>query len=510
MTNPDACLLDSSETSSLFRLNWSDLPICLKGLILIVLPMCSLLFVSVANGITDRKQTEADSEAKASIRAQDRAHDLLKVLLHADTAVRAYALTQDPVLLQPYERALANYPSLVQAIEQTSDGALAAAARNAFEAVKRAKSYAENRFPQIGGPGSTVLLLDEDASKAKFRLELAKFERDPSPFLEESRKRLLSMRRLSRAADILAAAVAIFGFILFMYLWRASEPPIQRARQLIAKNSDLARALAGAKEASEHKSRFLANMSHELRAPLNSIIGFTEIVYDKRAGELTETQEEFLGDSLRSARHLLALIDDILDLEKIAAGHLQLRPELFDLHHLIEETIHELRVAAATKNTSLSCELDELVRRVFLDRRKTKQILLNLVANALKFTPEGGRVGVRAQAAGIGRCVLEIEDTGVGISAEGQTRLFREFEQLESTSTNRLQGTGLGLALTKKLVEAQGGTITVTSQVDVGSTFRVMLPTALESRVQIAGTPAPGGFGKTVLPVGSEERRTSH
>ena len=420
MNNRDGRLFTTPEDSNLIERYWSGLPLRLKGVIVIALPMCALLFVSTANIFTDRKQGEADRATQPTALAQ----------------------------------------------------------------------------------------------------------------AEVSRRQLSSLRRISRAADVFAIAVAIFGFIFSLYLLNrviiarlaaaceatealaaglpiplrpggkdeigaliagmrhASELLIEREQQLVAKNADLARALASVKEASKHKSRFLANMSHELRTPLNSIIGFTEVVHDKRAGELTETQEEFLGDSLRSARHLLALINDILDLEKIAAGHLVLRPELFDLHQLIGETIHELSVTAAAKNVGLSAELDDLVRRVFLDRQKTKQILLNLVTNALKFTAEGGRVRVSARAAGIGRCVLEIEDTGVGISAEGQTRLFREFEQLESTSTKRLPGTGLGLALTKKLVEAQSGTIAVASRVDVGSTFCVMLPSALEPRLLEVGAAA--------------------
>jgi signal transduction histidine kinase/CheY-like chemotaxis protein len=293
---------------------------------------------------------------------------------------------------------------------------------------------------------------------------------------------------------------ALFSAWLLRKMKRASAPLIDQNRHLAGRNAELEEALKSLREASAHKSRFLAHMSHELRTPLNSIIGFTEVICDKRAGPLTEIQEEFLGDSLRSARHLLALINDILDLEKIAAGHLVLSPEPFDLHLLIEETVHELSILAAVeKKVRLSSELDELVRRVVLDRQKTKQILINLLTNAIKFTPDGGGVTVRARAAGTGRCVLEIEDTGVGISEDGQKRLFREFEQLELAPSQRLQGTGLGLALTRKLVEAQGGTIAVSSQAGVGSTFCVMLPTTIELPPQaamhaamLAAMPTPG------------------
>src|SRR5579863_1579444 len=298
-------------------------------------------------------------------------------------------------------------------------------------------------------------------------------------------RQLLADQRLDRALNILALPAALLAVLLSAWVFsgmrRASALLVDRNSRLAAGNEELEDALKSMREASAHKSRFLAHMSHELRTPLNSIIGFTEVICDKRAGPLTEIQEEFLGDSLRSARHLLALINDILDLEKIAAGHLVLNPEPLDLDLLIEETIHELSILAALeKKVRVSSELDERVRYVVLDRQKTKQILINLLTNAIKFTPDSGRVTVRTRAAGTGRCVLEVEDTGIGISEDGQTRLFHEFEQLELAQSKRLQGTGLGLVLTKKLVEAQGGTIAVSSQVGVGSTFCVMLPTVLE------------------------------
>ena len=240
--------------------------------------------------------------------------------------------------------------------------------------------------------------------------------------------------------------------------------------------------LAGVREASEHKSRFMANMSHELRTPLNSIIGFTEILYDKSAGDINETQEEFLGDSLRSARHLLALINDMLDLEKIAKGRGELTLERFDVHRLVLETVHELSVMAAANHVRIVTELDDRLTWVFLDHKKIKQVLLNLLMNGVKFTPSGGLVTVRARATGNERWILEVRDTGIGISERDQTRLFREFEQLETSASKRFQGTGLGLALVKNLVEAQGGFMAVASSPSAGSTFSAILPITLEGR----------------------------
>jgi PAS domain S-box-containing protein len=262
--------------------------------------------------------------------------------------------------------------------------------------------------------------------------------------------------------------------------------------QLVAANEALEQALASAREASEHKSRFMAKMSHELRTPLNSIIGFNEILLDKKAGEINEIQEEFLGDSLRSARLLLALINDILDLEKVAAGRRELSLERFDVHQLVRETVNEVSVLAAANQVRLAAETDSRVRFVFLDRQKIKQVLLNLATNAVKFTLADGLVTVRARAAGNERWVLEVQDTGIGISEQDQARLFHEFEQLENPASKRFPGTGLGLALSRDMVEAQGGAIAVVSAVGVGSTFSAILPVSLERRKAAAPDRAGG------------------
>jgi len=256
----------------------------------------------------------------------------------------------------------------------------------------------------------------------------------------------------------------------------------QANRRLVVSNRDLESALARLQEELENKSRFLANMSHELRSPLNSIIGFGEILLDRKAGEINALQEEFLGDCQRSARHLLSLINDIFDLEKVAAGQRDLTLEHFDAHQLVRETVTEVGVTAASRQLELLVEADDRIRLVFLDRRKTKQVLLSLVMNAVKFTPDGGTVIVRTRIAGSKRWVIEIEDTGVGISADDQTRLFREFEQRENSTSKDFKGTGLGLVLVRNLVEAQGGSITVESSVGVGSTFSVTLPLTVERR----------------------------
>jgi signal transduction histidine kinase len=444
----------------------------------IALPALALIFVSVANVAVDGKERDSDRIIRASIEARTRGPETLAAMVSAEAGVQGYALTLNPALLKPYREALARSQNPGQTWGR-------AAVRNTLAAMARIEKYVDTQFLRAEDPRLTVLLAEEKESLDKLRQETDRFEHDQDLVIDLQYRRLFANRRVERGLTFFGLPAAFFATLFCAWILNrtrlASAVLVERNSQLGGKNDELEEGLKSLREASAHKSRFLAHMSHELRTPLNSIIGFTEVVCDKRTGPLTAIQEEFLGDSLRSARHLLALINDILDLEKIAAGHLVLTPEPLDLHLLIEETLQEVSILAAVeKKVHLSSQLDDLVRRVVLDHQKTKQILINLLTNAIKFTPDGGRVTVRGRAAGIGRCMLEVEDTGVGISENDRARLFREFEQLEVAPSKRMQGTGLGLALTKKLVEAQGGTIAVSSEVGVGSTFFVMLPTILE------------------------------
>jgi len=226
--------------------------------------------------------------------------------------------------------------------------------------------------------------------------------------------------------------------------------------------------------ASRHKSEFLANMSHELRTPLNAIIGFSEILAEKMFGEINEKQTEYLQDILESGRHLLSLINDILDLSKIEAGRMELELSDFDLPNAIENALILVRERASRREIRLASTIDERLGMIGGDERKVKQVLLNLLSNALKFTPEGGRIDVRA---GVHDGVAEVSvaDTGIGIAPADQDAVFEEFRQV-GTADKKAEGTGLGLALSRKFIELHGGRIWVKSGVGVGSTFIFTLP----------------------------------
>jgi PAS domain S-box-containing protein len=229
-------------------------------------------------------------------------------------------------------------------------------------------------------------------------------------------------------------------------------------------------------KASRMKSEFLANMSHELRTPLNGIIGFTEVLTDLKAGTLNPKQLEYLSYVLSSSRHLLQLINDVLDLAKVEAGRMEFFPEGFSIVTAIEDMCAVAKAIAQKKNIGIQVVVADDLETVTVDQQKFKQIVYNLLSNAVKFTDEGGQVEVIANRLDGQRFRLSVRDTGIGIKAEDLQRLFKEFEQLETGTDRRFEGTGLGLALTKKLVELQGGFISVESDSGKGSTFSVVLP----------------------------------
>ncbi len=227
--------------------------------------------------------------------------------------------------------------------------------------------------------------------------------------------------------------------------------------------------------ASQHKSEFLANMSHELRTPLNAIIGFSEVLLERMFGELNDKQEDYLKDIHTSGRHLLSLINDILDLSKVEAGRMELEPSRFDVPTAIGNAMTLVRERAQRHGIALGIEFAPEVAEIVADERKFKQILLNLLTNAVKFTPDGGRVDVLARHAD-GMLEVAVRDTGIGIAKEDQQAVFEEFRQVGHHYTNKQEGTGLGLALTKRFVELHGGSIRLESEPGRGSTFAFTIP----------------------------------
>jgi signal transduction histidine kinase len=220
-------------------------------------------------------------------------------------------------------------------------------------------------------------------------------------------------------------------------------------------------------------------MSHELRTPLNAIIGFSEVLSERMFGELNDKQDEYLKDIHASGQHLLSLINDILDLSKIEAGWMELELTDFDLPTAIDNALTLVRERAGRRGIVLHQATDEGPGQIRGDVRKIKQVLLNLLSNAIKFSPDGGRIDVQAITVD-GSVEVSVSDTGVGVAPEDQEAIFEEFRQV-GTASKKVEGTGLGLALSRKFVELHGGRIWVKSQVGVGSTFTFTLPVCPEA-----------------------------
>ncbi len=253
----------------------------------------------------------------------------------------------------------------------------------------------------------------------------------------------------------------------------------RRSMELTQLNEELTLRNGEIERANRLKSEFLASMSHELRTPLNTILGFSGLLMEQSAGGLNEKQKRFVNHIQRDATHLLALINDILDLSKIEAGRLELHPEWFAMAEAAGEVLSSMRPLAVSKNITLEGDLSpQLTLRA--DRLRYKEILYNLLGNAIKFTPEGGRIwlsaGLHKNDAGTNEIRFVVGDTGMGIAPADQEIIFESFRQASSTTKGVREGTGLGLAITKRLVEQHGGRIWVESELGKGSRFYFQLP----------------------------------
>lgn len=292
----------------------------------------------------------------------------------------------------------------------------------------------------------------------------------------------LSKSRISPEilAQVLRSAIRVFRAEMQVAL--ANQQLRESHEQLIRKNQELERQQQHIQmqnfkllEASQLKSHFLATMSHELRTPMNAIIGFSQILLRPKFGQLTYQQADMVERILNNGKHLLMLLNEVLDFSKLEAGRLDLKVEIFDVSKVINVAVGEMRSLADAKNLSLLVQTDLQNPLVFNDPVRIKQILINLLSNAIKFT-ESGEIWVEVKELPVNRVVITVRDTGIGIAPRDFKRIFEAFRQVDQTITRKHPGTGLGLAIIDSLVRMMGGKIFLDSKLGSGSMFKVELP----------------------------------
>jgi signal transduction histidine kinase len=383
------------------------------------------------------------------------------------------------------ERVAGDLQRLAQYVQSEPEAMRLGAAREAFEKYRTSVTGELSLLPPRGREDTLRL------SNTTARALAEEVEENLDGLMEAIHTRMLSAQAEAGRLEartwtgVLIALSAAVGLALLVALENARlHAEAQRyIRQLLEQSRQLLGAKVAAEQASRAKSEFLAAMSHELRTPLNAVIGFSQILANKTYGELNERQLQYLTSILSGGRHLRRLVDDVLDLAKVDGGHLTLDLTSVGIADELDEVVGVVESLARQKNITVTTEVKDVLPTINADRQRIQQVIYNLLSNAIKFTEPGGFIKVAVDATegaahGEGALRITVTDTGVGIKAEDQARIFEAFEQVDSSYARDQGGTGLGLALTKKLVELHGGTISVASEgvQGRGSVLTVRLP----------------------------------
>jgi signal transduction histidine kinase len=421
-----------------------------------------------------------------------------------DLKHKTVAVLEDSVQKKAFEYLLENFdfsvdivtlPDYATIFTRVEKGSVDAAITNRFHGSTFAPQFNLNETAIIFHPTRLFFAAPPDGGEdilAAIDAHLRRLKQNPDSVYHTSLQRWTSEQIAfefpywAKGAAILGSLV--FGFVLLgnIVLKKQVDARTRQLQQanagmeqrIVERTAELEAARKKAESADRVKSAFLASMSHELRTPLNSIIGFTGILLQELPGPLNEEQEKQMRLVQKSARHLLSLINDVLDISRIEAGQMELDPVTFEVRSSVEKVVALIEPLATKKGLELQCSFAADVGLISTDQRRLEQILLNLLSNAIKFT-DTGRIRVQCSTLEEGY-VIEINDSGIGIAEEDIPRLFHPFYQADTGFTRRHEGTGLGLSICKKLVDMMGGSIEVESKSGIGSVFRFRLPHRIE------------------------------
>lgn len=393
------------------------------------------------------------------------------------------------------EAALVSVPDYGAIFQMVAEKKADAAVTNRFYGVMHAKKFGLEDTAIIFHPSNLFFAALKNAPRdllERIDFHLSNLKEDPASVYYDSLKRWTSEEVRFQLPPWVKAAGLIAGMAVLASVAGAfvlkhqidlrtrelREINREMERRIEERTAELAAAMEKAKAADRIKSAFLATMSHELRTPLNSIIGFTGILLQELAGPLNDEQRKQMTMVQNSARHLLALINDVLDISKIEAGQLELSFAPFHVKSSIDRIMELVSPMAEKKGVALAYDIADDVSAVTTDQRRFEQILLNLLSNAVKFT-EKGHIGISCRMED-GDCLVVVSDTGIGIPPEETASIFQPFHQVDTGLSRRHEGTGLGLSICRKLLDLMGGTIAVESQKGKGSTFTVRIPNKAE------------------------------
>jgi signal transduction histidine kinase/ActR/RegA family two-component response regulator len=491
---------------------WADLPLRGKGVVVVALPVVALVAAPGAFLLADQAERRAESSVTRTLAVNTELARTLGLVVDAESGARGFLLTREDPFLEPYLGARRDLPGVLDRLDSLisdADQKRRLAGLRPLIDQRLALSDQMRRFWADAPPGELVTLLERGkATTDQIRARLVTMEQAEADLLARRRARADHAHGWALAAAAASAVLGLLGGIGAMVLFTrgvarrvgrleedagrleqglpVAAPPaggdeVGRVGRSLARASELLRkretALRQAQEAADaanrSKSEFLSRMSHELRTPLNAVLGFGQLL---ELEELTAQQSEAVVHILKGGRHLLDLIDEVLDISRIETGRLPLSPEPVLVSELLRDTVDLIRPLATQRSVHLLADgANTCQAYVFADRQRLKQILLNLLSNAVKYNRSGGTVTVSCGAPDDSRLRINVTDTGPGIGAEHLALLFLPFERLGAERTDT-EGTGIGLALSRRLAEAMGGTLDVVTTLGQGSTFWVELP----------------------------------